>query len=243
MQFTLRFVGPVVGLAVMFGSVQATGASRSPAALPAAAPPGASAEPEARAPVCVDDPEQARQAIEDLFKRLGEAYASDLPGPAGEALRTERAESVARDIVDVDAFAEGVLGDAWKAADDATRDRWRQSLQVLLERRYIERLQDPRHHRLEVGRAALSCERASVVATLVRVRDGAEKALAFRLIHRADGWAAWDVSVDGVSLAATYRSRFARIQRDGGAAELDRYLTQTARRYGVELGEGKGSER
>lgn len=218
----------------MFGSVQALGAPRSPVAVPAEPPPA----PESPAPVCVEDPEQARQAIEHLFERLAEAYASDLPGPAGEALRAKRAESVARGIVDVDAFAEGVLGDAWKAADGPTRDRWRQSLQVLLERRYIERLQDPRHHRLEVGRAALSCDRASVVATLVRVRDGAEKALAFRLIHREQGWGAWDVSVDGVSLAATYRSRFARILRDGGAAEVDRYLTQTARRYGVELGEG-----
>jgi ABC-type transporter MlaC component len=223
----------------MFGSLEAAAGSRPPAA----APPEVAAPAEGDAPVCVDDPEQARQAIETLFKRLGEAYASDLPGPAGEALRTKRAEAVARDIVDVEAFAEGVLGDAWKGADEATRDRWRQSLQALLERRYIERLQDPRHHRLEVGRAALSCDRASVVATLVRVRDGAEKALAFRLVHRERGWGAWDVSVDGVSLAATYRSRFARIQRDGGVAELDRYLMQTARRYGVDLGDGDAPER
>ncbi|MEZ4267273.1 MAG: ABC transporter substrate-binding protein [Myxococcota bacterium] len=204
--------------------------------------PVAEATPQPAA-ICVEDPELARQAIEDLFRRLGEAYATDLPGPAGEALREKRAESVARSIVDVDAFAQGVLGDAWKAADPVTRDRWRQSLQVLLERRYIERLQDPRHHRLEVGRAALSCDRASVVATLVRARDGAEKALAFRLVHRESGWGAWDVSVDGVSLAATYRSRFARIQRDGGAAEVDRYLTETARRYGVDLDDASSDER
>ncbi|MCB9729922.1 MAG: ABC transporter substrate-binding protein [Deltaproteobacteria bacterium] len=208
---------------------------------PPAAPPAAEAtSPEAAEPAaggCVEDPESARRAIETLFQRLGEAYAIDLPGPAGEALRKKRAQQVARAVVDVDGFAQGVLGEAWAEADDATRDRWRQSLRVLLEHRYIERLQDPRHHRLEVGRAALSCDRASVVATLIHVKDRSDKALAFRLIHRDTGWAAWDVSVDGVSLAATYRSRFARIYRDGGASELDRYLADTARRYGLDLGE------
>ncbi|MGM0575770.1 MAG: ABC transporter substrate-binding protein [Myxococcota bacterium] len=186
-------------------------------------------------PRCAPDSERPDAAVRRVFGELARASRLDVPGPAGERLRERRREQIAGRSVDVDAFAAAAVGEPWEEAPGWQRRRWRISLDALLQNRYLERLRDPTDHQLTVEDTSRTCDGALVDARLTRRRDGARWDLQLELRWSGDRWRAWDVVVDGASLVATYRSRFARIARADGLEGLDRQLTSIARRYGVAL--------
>ncbi len=202
---------------------------------PAGAAEGPSIGPAAPAPPpspCAEDPESARATVVDVFGDLRNAYKGGLPGPAGEAMRRRKTDAVARRHVDVETFSMSVLRIAWAQGTPEQHTNWQAALGALMHRRYMERLRNPVGHKLTVSEARVTCDRASVNAVLEQVGTGRRAELSLRLVYRGGVWRAWDVMVDAVSLADTWRGRFARYYRQGGIAEVDRQLARMAERFG-----------
>lgn len=193
-------------------------------------------------PVCASDVAGARRTVMQRFQELASAYGDVLPGPRGKSLLQHELDRIIDDSVDVGAFARWSLRVAWDQVDADTRARWGAALRLMLRSRYRRRLQDPRTQRLEIERAALDCERATVwTRTIDRRGRASSRRVVFRLVYRPEGgqggqgaWRVYDVAVDGTSLLATYRGRFVKVYREGGVSALDRHLRSVAARYATQ---------
>ena len=58
------------------------------------------------------------------------------------------------------------------------------------------------------------------VRTRVVTRQGTEIPVDYRMLRRGDGWRAYDVTIEGVSLVANYRSQFDKIIRRASFQQL-----------------------
>ena len=60
----------------------------------------------------------------------------------------------------------------------------------------------------------------SVVSTKIIAQQGAEIPVAYRMLRHGDRWLVYDVSVEGVSLVANYRTQFNNVIRRSSFDEL-----------------------
>lgn len=189
-------------------------------------------------PRCVDDPASPRNEITAAFAELQKIHRGRVPGPSGQRIVDLRVRGLLERLVGLDLFAGLALGDAWTKAEDVQRASWRDTLRETLQRRYLKRLGSPLLAEIEFGAVELRCDKARVAFTL---RDRHDKKmdvvldLAATVTDGAVTWAAFDVSVDGVSLLETWRSRFRRIYEEGGVAAVDYHMRGLRERFGPSL--------
>jgi phospholipid transport system substrate-binding protein len=60
----------------------------------------------------------------------------------------------------------------------------------------------------------------ATVATRIITKNGTEVPIDYRMLKRGDRWLVFDVSIEGVSLVANYRSQFNTIMQTASYAEL-----------------------
>ena len=191
-------------------------------------------EPRTGEQVCpppAKDAASAERFVRKVFGELYGAYQNQLPGPRGQAIRERIIDDLVVRTVDAKRFAERALSHAWTGADADQRRRWTQSLAGMLQRRYWAQLRDPRVYKLVLGKSTVSCERAEVAAVMDHRKSSEEKDVVFSLAIRAHEWRLYDVTVDGTSLVQTWRSRFRRVFREGGAEAIEHEMSVLRKRY------------
>ena len=183
-------------------------------------------------PPCAPAEHVAAQAVVATFNELTAAYHGQIPGPAGATIVERKVDALIGRVLDVDVFARYVLRGIWEQGSAEQHAVWRRALDRMLRRRYLKSLRSPEGHAIEVVGGDTDCDRAEVHFTLRSRRDaGAPERVVMALVYRREGWRAYDVTIDNVSLAHTWRSRFQRIFADGGVAAVDRQLREIDVRY------------
>jgi len=102
------------------------------------------------------------------------------------------------------------LGRHWQPATPAERDELVQRFTALLERSYVERVEQFDGERLSVAGDVADGDLATVRTRLVS-KSGTETAIDYRLHRIGERWLAYDVSIEGVSLVSSYRAQFNKI--------------------------------
>jgi phospholipid transport system substrate-binding protein len=149
--------------------------------------------------------DQLRSRIDRVVSILEDPILKVRPEERRVALR-----GAATDIFDFTEVTRRSLGRHWQAATPAEREELVQLFTVLLERSYLGRIEQYRDERIAVVGEALDGELATVRTRLVS-KGGTETPVDYRLYRAGDRWMAYDVSVEGVSLVANYRSQFNKI--------------------------------
>jgi phospholipid transport system substrate-binding protein len=149
--------------------------------------------------------DQLRSRIDRVVSILEDPILKVRPEERRVALR-----GAATDIFDFTEVTRRSLGRHWQAATPAEREELVQLFTVLLERSYLGRIEQYRDERIAVVGEALDGELATVRTRLVS-KSGTETSVDYRLYRAGDRWMAYDVSVEGVSLVANYRSQFNKI--------------------------------
>ncbi len=164
-----------------------------------------------------------QETSERLLKVLRErrAQLQDEPG-----LIYELVEEIVLPHFDFTRMSRWVLGKYWRTATREQRRRFRQEFRTLLVKSYasslLEFLDD--EFRYQQPRLAKGAKKATVRTEVLR-RGATPVRIEYRLFRGKDGWKAYDVLVEGVSLVANYRSSFAQeIRREG----LDSLITRLA---------------
>jgi phospholipid transport system substrate-binding protein len=162
--------------------------------------------------------DQLRMRLERVIGILEDPILKVRPEERRVALR-----GAAGDIFDFAEITRRSLGRHWQAATPAERESLVQLFTALLERAYLGRVEQYTGERMTVVGEVLDGELATVRTRLVS-KGGTETPVDYRLYHAGDRWMAYDITVEGVSLVANYRSQFNTIIRASSAQALVRRL-------------------
>lgn len=135
-----------------------------------------------------------------------------------------------------------VLGKHWRAATEDQRQRLTSEFRALLTRSYVsamvtyvdqilqhaENVQFPPERSRQDGDAA-------VVTMLISLENGKQAAVQYQMTRTDGGWKIYDVQVEGISLALTYRSTFSQEIAQAGIQGLIASLAERNRQARPEL--------
>lgn len=164
--------------------------------------------------------EHVREQVERVIRVLED------PALRAEARAAERRAAIrqaADDLFDFPEIARRVVGHHWQTRTPAEREEIVRLFTALLERAYLAKIGTYAGEKVVYLGESVDGDHA-VVRTRLVTRAGTEIPVDYRLRHSRDRWAAYDVTVEGVSLVASYRAQFNRILQAGSHAELVRRL-------------------
>lgn len=132
---------------------------------------------------------------------------------------------VANDIFDFQEITRRSLGRHWQGRTPAEQTEFVGLLTDLLERTYISRIE--RYAGEKVAFVGDSVESGlATVRTKLVTKEGTEIPIDYRMYRQGSRWRAYDVTVEGVSLTANYRTQFNAIIRKASYGELVRRLKE-----------------
>lgn len=164
----------------------------------------------------------------DHLKRSMEQVVRLLEDPAlkAGAMATERRAAIRREAEDIIDFAETArrtLGPHWQSLSEADRREFVELFTDFLEQAYVSRLELYRGEEIRFVGESVDGDTATVRTRFV-TRRGVEIPADYRMLRRGGRWLVYDVSVEGVSLVANYRTQFNRIIRASSYQELVRRM-------------------
>lgn len=142
------------------------------------------------------------------------------------------AEDTVIPYVDFPRITRWVLGKHWLGASEAQRQRLTDEFRILLTRSYVSAmveyvdqiLQHANNVQFPPGRSRQDGDQA-VVTMLIDLEAGNQIAVLYQMHRSGPDWKIYDVQIEGISLALTYRSSFsqeiAQTGLDGLIASLE----------------------
>jgi phospholipid transport system substrate-binding protein len=152
--------------------------------------------------------DQLRDGVERVVKILRDP---ELRGDTKANERTAAVNKVADEIFDFGETAKRSLGQHWAQRTPAEREEFVRLFTALLQRTYISKV-DQYNSEMTFQDDVVDGNQA-VVRTTLLLGKGSEMSLDYRMHHPRDRWQVYDISIDGTSLVANYRSQFNKIVR------------------------------
>jgi phospholipid transport system substrate-binding protein len=153
--------------------------------------------------------DQLRDGVERVVNILRDP---ELRGDTKVDERTAAVNKVADEIFDFGEMAKRSLGQQhWAQRTPAEREEFVRLFTQLLQRTYISKV-DQLNSKMTFQDESVDGSQA-VVRTTLLVGKGGEMLLDYRMHHPKDRWQVYDLSIDGTSLVANYRSQFNKIVR------------------------------
>ena len=148
--------------------------------------------------------EQLRKQVDEVVRVL------DDPALKEKAERREAVRRIASEIFDYKEMARRSLGTHWNARTPEQRQEFVTLFSDLLDRAYFSKIDLYQGEKVRYGTETVDGDQATVKTAIVG-KDGKEIPLDYRM-HQVDGrWSVYDVSIQGVSLVANYRTQFNRV--------------------------------
>jgi phospholipid transport system substrate-binding protein len=165
----------------------------------------------ARPALAAEPQERVRESLNAVAAVLKDP---NLQGPDKQAERRQRVRQIILDTFDFGEMATLALGPSWDKLTAPQRAEFVNLFGTLFERSYNNLvLRFLPNRQTSYGKETVTQDRAVVQTTLVDQTTGGELPVDYRLIHKDQRWAVFDVVVDGVSLAQNYRAQFEQIIR------------------------------
>jgi phospholipid transport system substrate-binding protein len=160
--------------------------------------------------------EQLRGAVDRVLRVLEDLALKDA-ARAAERRRTVR--QIADEIFDFDETARRAMAQHWRSLTVDQRKEFVDLFTELLERAYMSKIELYGGERIQYPGERVEGDYATVFTRLV-TKKGVEVPIDYRMLRRDDRWRAYDVSIEGVSLVANYRTQFNSIVRTASVDEL-----------------------
>ncbi len=124
---------------------------------------------------------------------------------------------------DFNLMAQFVLGERWQACTPAQQAAFVQSFRTLLVRTYAMALLEYSNQAIDYPEQPAAQSTSAKMASVkqnIKQPGGDVMPVTYRLHGDAGTWKVFDFSVDGISLAKTYRSSFLPVLKQGGVDKL-----------------------
>lgn len=166
--------------------------------------------------------ETVKTRVEAALQNLSQTSAS-----SPESIEQRRAElrRAADSLFDFTEMGRRALGRHWADRTPAEREEFVKLFTDLIARSYIGKIDHYAGETIAYTAERVDGDEASVQSRVVTAK-GSQIPVEYRLHRINDGWSAYDVFVENVSLVGTYRSQFDRIIRSESFASLLRRLRE-----------------
>lgn len=166
---------------------------------------------------------------ETVKSRVDEALQS-LGQSAGGSVEARRAEirRVADSLFDFTEMSRRALGRHWADRTAEEREEFVRLFTDLMARSYIGKMDRYAGEAIAYTGERVDGNEASVQSQVVTAK-GSRIPVEYRLHRASEGWTAYDVFIENVSLVGTYRSQFDRVIRTESFASLLERLRQKDR--------------
>lgn len=135
------------------------------------------------------------------------------------AERRREISAIGGSLFDFDEMSRRALAKHWTDMTVAERAEFGGMFRRMLERLFLRAIDGYAGARMTYVEASRRGDLA-VVNSEIRPLRGATVRVSYRLLHRNDRWAVYDLVVDGVSVVANYRSQFDRVIATGSRPAL-----------------------
>jgi phospholipid transport system substrate-binding protein len=160
--------------------------------------------------------DQLRASVDGVVKTLSDP---EMKKDARTAERRRVIRAAAGEIFDFAEISRRSLAVHWQARTPAERQQFIALFGDLLEHSYISKIEGYSGEKiLYVGETVDGSQ--AVVRTRIVGKQGGEIPVDYRMLLDSGRWRAYDVSIEGVSLVANYRSQFNSIIQRSGYADL-----------------------
>ncbi|MDR4475985.1 MAG: ABC transporter substrate-binding protein [Nitrospira sp.] len=162
-----------------------------------------------------------QETINDVLYLLAELKETSRAGQ-----RQWEIEQVVRRAFNYQDMAQRALGEVGTQATAADRRQFVRLFVRVLRDDLTDRLRD-----YSVAQVVYLAEREEAEGVQVVVAPAGlaiDTRMAFHMVVRNGGWLVDDVSIDGTSIVASYRTQFTRILREGSFSDLMEYLKMKA---------------
>jgi phospholipid transport system substrate-binding protein len=160
--------------------------------------------------------EQLRGAIDRVLQVLEDPA---LKGEARAADRHRAVRQIADEIFDFEETARRAMAQHWRSLTPAQRTEFVDVFSDLLERAYMSKIELYSGEKIQYPGERVEDDVATVSSRII-TKKGTEVPIDYRMLRRADRWRIYDVSIEGVSLVANYRTQFNSIIRTSSYDEL-----------------------
>jgi len=160
--------------------------------------------------------EQLKSQIDRVLKVLDDP---DLKKENRASDRRASVRRIANDIFDFSETAKRSLARHWQSRTPAEREEFVQLFGDLLERSYISKIELYGGEKIGYIGESMDGDLATVRTRIV-TRHGSEIPIDYKMHHLGSRWLVYDVTIEGVSLVANYRTQFNKIIQTSSYAEL-----------------------
>jgi phospholipid transport system substrate-binding protein len=164
--------------------------------------------------------EQLRPEIARVIKALEDPA---LKGDGKTAARRDALRSITDSVFDWEEMARRALGPHWQARSEAERAEFVALFRDLIEYSYASKIETYSGERVAFAGDVVEGDLATV-RTRLATRQGKEVPVDYRMSRRDSRWRIYDISIEGVSMVANYRTQFNQIIRASSYEELVRKL-------------------
>lgn len=164
--------------------------------------------------------DQLRPEIDRVIKTLEDPT---LKGEAKAPARRDALRSITDLVFDWEEMSRRALGPHWQGRSEAERKEFIELFRNLIEYSYASKIESYSGERVSFAGDVVEGDLATV-RTKLTTKQGKEVPVDYRMNRRDSRWRIYDVSVEGVSLVANYRTQFNQIIRSSSYEELIRKL-------------------
>ena len=160
--------------------------------------------------------DQLRNGMERIFKILADP---DLTGDEKASQRKSAVTRIAGEIFDFGEMSKRTLGRHWDQRTPAERQDFARLFTELIQRSYFSKVDEHGSEKTVFRSETMDGDHALVRTTLL-LGHGAQMPLDYSMHNASDRWRVYDLSIDGISLVANYRTQFNRVIRSSSYADL-----------------------
>lgn len=164
--------------------------------------------------------EQLRGAIDQILQILEDPA---LKGSVRAADRHRAVRQITDEIFDFEETARRAMAQHWRSLTPAQRREFVEVFSDLIERAYMSKIELYSGEKIQYPGERVEGDVATV-ATRILTKKGAEVPIDYRMLKRGERWRVYDVSIEGVSLVASYRTQFNNVIRTSSYDELLRKM-------------------
>ena len=173
----------------------------------------------------VDEPRRLIRSLSDRIQELMQQHEAELQGHPEKLF--EMVAQVILPHVDLPRLSSLTLGKHWRSATPEQQQAFSEAFKDLLIRTYATALYEFKLWDMEFLSEIEGSQENDVLIRTLMQRPGAQPMKINYRMHRTErGWLAYDVSIEGISLATSYRSSFTQIIRRQGIDGLIQRISQ-----------------